>query len=74
MIMKGKSWPEGKNVSRATWDPQTQEMTVYYQNGVYVYSDVDQDTWDQVAAAESGGKIMRAIIIGNFNEEKISDG
>lgn len=71
MVMKVKAWPEGKNVSRAVWVPETQEMTVYYQNGTYTYFDVDEDTWNQVAAAESGGKIMRAIIIGNFQEEKI---
>lgn len=71
MVMKVRTWPEGSNVSRAVWNPEEQIMTVYYKNGTYSYSEVDEDTWNKVAAAESGGKIMRAIIIGNFVEEKI---
>lgn len=70
--MDSRTWPAGKNVKKATWDPETEILTVYFMGGTYQYSGVDKDTWETVKASDSGGRAIHEHVIGNFDTERIN--
>lgn len=55
-------------VGHIAYDDDAREMTVTFVTGrVYLYSDVDPDTFEDFIAAESKGRYFNARIRGKFD-------
>ena len=60
-----------KNVKAATYDPDTQKLTVQLNGGTYVYDGVDADKAQAFADADSHGQFLHSNIKGQHTFSKI---
>jgi len=55
------------------YDKETQELEVVYTSGkIWRYTNVPEQIYQQLLAAESKGSFMRSCIIGMYPEYKVS--
>ena len=58
---------ESTNVRSVGYDPATRTLEVEFRSaGVYQYSDVDEETFNQFMASSSKGKFLNKSIKGKF--------
>ena len=61
-------------VKTVAYDPETQKLEVLFTSGkTYVYSNVPQEIYDELMAAESKGSYMRANIIDMYPTKEKSN-
>ena len=58
---------ESSNIRAIGYDPTTQRLDIEFKLGTYQYSNVPQEVFDTLMAADSKGSYLNAVIKANPN-------
>ena len=64
MPAQRQAFPGSSAIAAASYDPDTQELTVTFKGGSisYTYPNVPADTWEQLQSSDSPGRFWRESI------------
>ena len=72
-MKKTKSWPDSTSVASASYEEETQTLSVVFtKGGVYEYSDVPTFIWKGMLDASSIGRYFKLNVANSFTYKRLN--